>query len=291
MIAIKLWGGIGNQMFQYAFALYLAKHRNDKASFFTDGVGKNVKDLGLKNFSLDLVALSDEERRNLGYAFKNNLEYRIKRKLFQVFPFVNKKILIEKGLEHKATFPENARLFDGYWQSYKYIDAVENELRQKFVFNDPELSQLNDYAEIVDSSSVSVHIRKGDYLQGKNALIYEACPLEYYSKGMAEITKNVISPVFFVFSNDLNWARENLIVSDAITIRFVDNSNYIDPAIADLFLMSKCKHNIIANSTFSWWGAWLNSHTNKIIIAPAKWYVGDLNKVTIDLIPENWMRL
>ena len=291
MIVVKLWGGLGNQMFQYAFATYLAKQRNESNKFFTDGLTNDVHNLGLKSFSLDLVALNDKEKASLGYGFKSHLEYRIKRKLLQLFPFLNKKIVIEKGLEYKSNISKNAELFDGYWQSYKYTDAVEIELREKFVFNDSKLEQLNDYAEIASSNSVSLHIRKGDYLAGKNALIYEECSMDYYLNGMAEIKKNVVSPVFFVFSNDLKWAKEHLIVSNSINIRFVDNSCYKDPSIADLFLMSQCKHNIIANSTFSWWGAWLNSFNNKIIIAPAKWYVGELNKSTVDLIPTNWIRI
>ena len=291
MFAVKLWGGLGNQMFQYAFALHLAKSRNDFPYFFTDGVDQNLADFAINNFNLDLAKLPVATQKSLGYTFNSNLHYRLIRKLLQIFPFLNRKILVEKGLEYKPSFSEMSVLFDGYWQSYKYIASIEDQLREKFVFKDQKLNELDNYEDIVSSNSVSLHIRKGDYLKGKNVNIFEACPLAYYIKAVNLIKAKIELPVFFVFSNDLNWAKENLKFEDNVELRFVDNSKYKDPTIADIFLMSKCKHNIIANSTFSWWGAWLNSFANKIIIAPAKWYVGILNKVTVDLIPPNWIRL
>lgn len=289
MIAVKLWGGVGNQMFQYAFALYMAKNRNDSISFFTDKIGKNLEDFAITNFKLDLVQLSDAKIKSLGYTFRSTFEYRLKRKIIQLFPFLNIKILVEKGLQHKENIPKHCILFDGYWQSHKYVNAVENELREKFIFRDCSLLDLEAYKHIITTNSVSLHIRKGDYLQGKNALIYEACPIDYYIKAIDLISKSIESPVFFVFSNDLQWTKENLKVTTNISLQFVDNSDYRDPAIADLFLMSKCKNNIIANSTFSWWAAWLNDNNDKIVIAPKIWVH---NKSTSkDLIPTSWIVL
>ncbi len=291
MVSVKLWGGIGNQMFQFAFATYMSKERNDSISFFSDLKSEKLGDLAIKNFKLDLVEISKHRRKDIKYYFKSNLEYRIKRKIIQLFPFVNKNVLVEKGLHFKSNIAQRYILFDGYWQSYKYANNVESELREKFIFNDNSLIELDAYKYILETNSVSVHIRKGDYLKGKNVLIFEECTLEYYNEAIDLISKNIESPVFFVFSNDMKWAKDNFKVSKKTKIHFVDNSNNINSAIADMFLMSKCKNNIIANSTFSWWAAWLNSYKNKIIIAPKKWYVGELNEVTDDLIPPDWYRL
>lgn len=291
MVGVKLWGGLGNQMFQYAFGLYLAKKRKDSNCYFTGEIDKTLDDFAIQNFKLDLVEFSETERKKNSYNFGSNLEYRFKRKMMQLFPFLNRKVLVEKGLRFKANIAEHYVLFDGYWQSYKYIDTIEEELREKFIFRDSRLFELEAYKHIINTNSVSLHIRKGDYLQGKNALIYEVCTMDYYINAINLISNNVESPVFFVFSNDLEWAKENLKVPEKIELRFVDNSYYKDSAIADLFLMSKCKNNIIANSTFSWWAAWLNYSKRKIVIAPKKWYVGKLNNVTVDLIPQTWIRL
>jgi hypothetical protein len=291
MLSVKLWGGIGNQMFQFAFGIYMAKKRDASISFFPGNSCKNLDEYDLNKFKLDLVEVSQDKNANFKYNYRNTLEYRIKRKMIQLFPFVNKNVLVEKGLQYKADIPEKCVLFDGYWQSYRYVNDVESELREKFVFKDNSLKKLEVYKYIIATNSVSVHIRRGDYLQGKNVLIFEACQIDYYIAAVNLIYSKIESPVFFVFSNDIEWAKENFKFSNKLKLHFIDNSDHSDPSIADLFLMSKCKNNIIANSTFSWWAAWLNSTNRKIIIAPKKWYVGDLNEVTKDLIPPNWYRL
>lgn len=291
MVGVKIWGGLGNQMFQYAFALYLAEKRKCDFSFFSEVNNKSLDDFALINFKVDLSKFPESYRKKLGYSFSNDKIYRFKRKIIQLLPFMNKRVLVEKGLHFKEHINKEYILFDGYWQSFKYLDSINVKLRNKFIFKDPNLYKLDLYNEILLTNSVSLHIRKGDYLHGKNALIYEDCPISYYLKSIELISQNVEEPIFYVFSNDLNWAMQNLKVSADTSIKFVDNSNYADPAIADMFLMSSCKNNIIANSTFSWWSAWLNSNINKIIIAPKKWYVGDLNHVTKELIPVDWHRI
>ena len=116
--------------------------------------------------------------------------------------------------------------------------------------------------------------------------------MDYYYNAIEKISENVIDPHFFIFSNDIDWVKKNLdLYLNKLKYTFVDNSNIDDSSIADLYLMSRCKHHIIANSTFSWWGAWLNPSTDKVVIAPARWYVGELNNSTVDLIPSNWIRL
>lgn len=138
-----------------------------------------------------------------------------------------------------------------------------------------------------------MHIRRGDYLLKANQQLFAECSLNYYITAVREILAKVVNPVFYVFSNDVNWVREHLlkVFEKEAEFVFVDNSEITKSPVADLFLMSLCKHQIIANSTFSWWGAWLNKNPKKIVIAPKNWYNGDLNKTTEDLIPAEWIRL
>lgn len=291
MIAVKLWGGLGNQMFQYAFGHFLARNRNEKPVFFNEGHQQNQEQIAISNFNVSLNLLTYQELKKLGYVVSNSFFYRIKRKLIQYFPFVNKAILVEKELNYLSNIKENYSLFDGYWQSYKYLEPIEDKLRADFTFHNNVISNIDLYNNICNEISISLHIRRGDYLVGKNAKIYESCPLNYYLTAVRQMKERFISPVFYVFSNDLEWAKNHLKVPNDVQLRFVDNSDCSEVAIADLFLMSSCKHHIIANSTFSWWGAWLNPSKEKKIIAPAKWYVGTRNKTTKDLIPPEWDRL
>lgn len=288
MIGIKLWGGLGNQFFQYAFGLYLSDRRGEKPFFY----GELLKDkkLDLNYFNVAINILDQEVEKKYGCNSNYFLIYRIKRKLIQLFPFSNKRLLVEYNLEFKKTISDKYFLFDGYWQSYKYLKPIEKVLRQQFVLNSNLLPDLEIYNEIRRTNSISLHIRRGDYLNRKNTKIFESISMEYYEKAINFFLEKKDNPVFYVFSNDLNWVRINLNISNEATFVFVDNKNYENTTTLDLYLMSSCKHHIIANSTFSWWGAWLNSSKDKIVIAPKKWYVGKKNDFTIDLIPPDWLR-
>lgn len=288
MIGIKLWGGLGNQLFQYAFGLYLSDKRKEKVYYYGEILKENNLDLNYFNVTIDI--LSQEVETNNGCSSPYFFIYRIKRKLIQLFPFFNKKILVESNLKYKQTISEQNSLFDGYWQSYKYLQPIEKTLREQLVLRKNSIPNIEIYNEIRSVNSISLHIRKGDYLNRKNAKIFESIPLDYYQKAINYFLKQNCSPVFYVFSNDLVWAQKNLKISTKATFFFVDNSNNKQAAITDLYLMSSCKHHIIANSTFSWWGAWLNSSKEKIVIAPKKWFVGKKNDTTIDLIPPEWKR-
>jgi hypothetical protein len=289
MIGVKLWGGLGNQMFQYAFGLYLAEKRGEKAFFFSD-VNKDDKfDLNYFNVAIELIDL--EELKKIGYDFRSFFLYRIKRKMIQLFPFINNKILVEQEVGYWGAISDKQILFDGYWQSLRYLLPIEKKIREQFALSKNIIPNMELYSEIRNVNSVSLHIRRGDYLKGKNAEIYANIPMEYYKKSINHFSKEIVAPIFYVFSNDLEWVKNNLQMSKEANFIFVDNTNSENAAIADFILMSSCKHHIIANSTFSWWAAWLNPSEKKIVIAPAKWYIGKRNDATIDLIPPEWERL
>lgn len=173
---------------------------------------------------------------------------------------------------------------DGYWQSERYFFEYADKIRAEFTLKLP-FSEKN--AEIVEYISqvnaVSLHIRRGDYVSNaKNAYI-GICSLDYYKTAINYIKNRVEKPIFFIFSDDINWVKNNL-QTDAKSV-FVDHNSGAE-SYNDMRLMSLCKHHIIANSSFSWWGAWLNPNPEKIVIAPKKWFASDIK--SDDLIPTNW---
>lgn len=289
MIGVKIWGGLGNQMFQYAFGLYLAERRGEKAFFFTDIDKEAVLDILF--FKVSIEYLSAEALQKKGYDFQNYFLYRFKRKMIQILPFLNKKILVENVSPFRSDVSDSYSLFDGYWQSYKYLEPIESKLREQFVLKANDYTDLELYTEIRNVTSVSLHIRRGDYLKGKNTAIYENVSMEYYEEAIGYFSRALASPQFYVFSNDLDWVKNNLKMPANLPFVYVNNANTTNAALADLHLMSSCKHHIIANSTFSWWGAWLNPSGDKKVIAPKKWYKGKRNDFTLDLIPTAWIRL
>jgi len=288
MIIVKLWGGLGNQMFQYAFALYLEEQRSQTPLFFGDKTDNNSE---IYCFNTNVNTIDYEEFRKFKFYSSNLFLYRFKRKLIRTFPFLNSKILVENSPNYLSSIANGYSLFDGYWQSYKYFEKIEDKIRSDFTLKIDILTNSKIQTSILTTMSISVHIRRGDYLSSKNSKIYETIPIDYYLQSINQLSNQLLEPIFYVFSNDLNWAKENLVVPDNIHLKFVDNSHYSDVAIADFVMMSMCKHHIIANSTFSWWSAWLNPSKDKMVIAPAKWYVGAMNNTTVDLIPPDWIRL
>lgn len=289
---IKLWGGLGNQLFQYSFSKYLEKNDGKPTKFFTSKLTP-IKELDLSYFIKDIEFSSAAELKSAGYFFSARLKERVYRKLLAKLPFLNTKVYIEKSPGFVSKFPASTNVYDGYWQAYQYLDPIENELRSELRFDELSFSNLHFFDDIKKNNSISMHIRRGDYLLKANQQLFAECSLNYYITAVREILAKVVNPVFYVFSNDVNWVREHLlkVFEKEAEFVFVDNSEITKSPVADLFLMSLCKHQIIANSTFSWWGAWLNKNPKKIVIAPKNWYNGDLNKTTEDLIPAEWIRL
>jgi hypothetical protein len=184
--------------------------------------------------------------------------------------------------------PDNVYL-EGYWQSERYFADITGILCDEFAVSTPLAGDNLRIAETMNGCcAVSLHVRRGDYVTDRRtAAIHGVCGLEYYKSAAADIIKRVDAPHFFVFSDDPLWVKENLSLPSPTT--FVDH-NGPDQGYEDLRLMSLCRHHIIANSSFSWWGAWLGSNPGKIVIAPKRWF-NDENIDTTDLIPEVWIRI
>lgn len=297
MIIIQQNGGLGNQMFQYACGKALAfRHQTSlildlsflKVDVVIEGTTKRSFEL-FDVFSINAKKARTEDLKKLKpivYKVANVLAFKLGFNGIQMSKYF---------IENKFSYNSNIKIvgkdcfLSGYWQSAKYFDSIESLIRSEFTF----CKQLDDKnLEIVDlikkTNSVSLHIRRTDF-QNAISNTHGVCSLDYYEKAVKFISDKLRDPHFFVFSDDINWAKENLILPYQIT--FISGNNG-GKSYIDMQLMSVCKHNIIANSSFSWWGAWLNSNTCKIVIAPKQWFSNEiLNKQTNDLIPDEWIRM
>ena len=295
MIIIKLQGGLGNQMFQYAIGKKLSLLNKTKLkldlSFLLDRTPRSnftYRDYNLNIFNLTIESATPKEIK----PFVNYLGSKIKRKIYtHLFLGKNNKYINEKQLTcDPDIFKLTGNIYlDGYWQTEKYFNDIKNILYNDFTIKIPQDEKNQEIAKIIkNSNSVSIHIRRGDYIENKQTYnIHGICDLDYYYNCINLLLKQLKNPYFFIFSDDHQWAKENLKLDYPMT--FVDHNN-ASKNYEDLRLMSQCKHNIIANSTFSWWGAWLNQNPNKIVYAPQKWF-NDSSRDTKDLIPDQWIKV
>lgn len=284
MIITRIWGGLGNQMFEYAFGRNLATAKNTElkldVSYYAQ---KNKRAYGLKYFNIREGIAAPEEIANLqGGGRIIGLVERLK-------PYYKRRIIKQKHLYFDSSIFRagiNAYL-DGYWQSEKYFAGIADIIRREFVLKSEHVNSINKdiLRRIENTNSVSLHVRRGDYLKLKNTFC--VCPMDYYRQAVEKISQVVNDPVFFVFSDDMAWAKENLKIN--FPVEYVSD-NYDLEDYEELILMSRCKHNVIANSSFSWWGAWLNNNPDKIVIAPAKWYSSDKYR-NPDNIPGEWIKI
>ena len=292
MVVVKISGGHGNQLFQYSFGQYLAKLLKTKVLYDIQ-TNKILNDFtprgfGLSSFDIKLEIATQDEIKSLKY-FTNGFFERIERMIALKFPFYFNTYYVESSL-HKIISYRKIKdncYYEGYWQTYNYLSINETELRREISIK-TNLSKENDDLKkmIINSDSISIHIRRGDYISiKKNNDVFEICSMEYYESAIRYIEKTHDCKLcFYVFSDDIEWARKNF---KGDKFRFISGNQPAD----DIYLMSLCKHNIIANSTFSWWAAWLNSYSDKIVISPKLWYVGKLNKNIANLIPEKWIQM
>ncbi|HEY4799707.1 MAG TPA: alpha-1,2-fucosyltransferase [Bacteroidia bacterium] len=291
MIIIKLQGGIGNQMFQYAFGKYLSlKHNtNLKLDLFFFGT-QSLRKYELEGFSISGTVISREEFSYILNPRKENLFIRGLKKLVGVDDrYV---VISEAGFEFdpSAIAVSKNSYLSGYWQCEKYFKDVANVIRKEFVLKDALNDPVTKLAEqIRNCNSVSIHVRRGDYVTNElTNRVHGVCGKNYYDTAVNYISGQISNPVFFFFSDDIAWVKQNMTI--AYEHYFI--SNEAITAHEELHLMSLCNHNIIANSSFSWWGAWLNNNQKKIVIAPKNWFADEtLNNQTNDLIPHEWKRI
>lgn len=294
MIVSRLIGGLGNQMFQYAVGRALSISRN--APFYLDirnfSGYMNHNGFELQRiFDVPIKIATDNDVKNIiGYQSSRIIQKILKNPNLSFFR--RNELVIEPHFQYWSNInyvQDNCYLI-GYWQSEKYFSSFSDIIRKDFSFNAPLVGKNTEIShKIVGSNSISVHIRRGDYVTDKNtSKIISPCSIEYYSSAISYLMKNIESPTFFVFSDDISWAKKNIKI-DA-TCFYIDN-NIGHNSYLDMQLMSLCHHNIIANSTFSWWGAWLNPRKNKIVVAPKQWFSVGMKYDASDIIPATWTRM
>lgn len=288
-------GGLGNQLFQYAFAKHLAlRHGVELKLDVSELSNKSIdgkysaRDLELSHLNIALNVASIDEFR----AFKKSKLLKALDLFYLNMPFKMNNLYIKEPsfsfYKQALKAPDNCYL-DGYWQSENYFVESRSQLLNNFVFDSELSSETKQLAEQIKSQdAVSIHVRRGDYLSiPQNQSIYEVCDSVYYLSAMEKILSINANVVFYVFSDAPNWFKEN--VNTTNQIKYVTH-NIGAYSYQDMYLMSLCKHNIIANSSFSWWGAWLNKNENKVVIAPKRWFKNNC-KETKDLIPKAWIQL
>jgi hypothetical protein len=287
---VRICGGFGNQLFQYAFFLAIKEKFNETVKLDAFDMESYALHNGFeleRIFKLNADYCTMAEKKQ--YQGTKNIFTKLTKEVRKHLPFINTSYIKEKKHHHFTFQPENFGTentdiyYRGPWQSPLYFSDVEQVLREHLVFpefSDAKSCALSEY--IQDQETVSIHIRRGDYL--KHKALGGICDLPYYENAIEKIETLVENPLYVVFSDDIEWCKENIKVKNA---RFVDwNSG--EQSFQDMHLMSLCKHNIIANSSFSWWGAWLNANQQKIVIAPNKWihYTDALG-----ILPEQWLQV
>jgi len=300
MIIVKIIGGLGNQMFQYALGKNLALLNKVEVKFditWFDNFGENTtpRYYSLQEFNIiDNIASRKEIEK-----FRKYEKLSGKRHFLYNFFIANDSIYIkEKKVEFDKEILEiknNVYLF-GYWQSEKYFKTIKDIILKELTLKNEPSNHYKKNAQLISqakNNSISIHIRRGDYTSEKLKKDLGLCSLQYYKKALEKIKKKVKNPVIFVFTNDIKWAKNNL--KFKYPINFVsqknkNDNNYKNKDYEELILISLCKHNIIANSSFSWWGAWLNKNINKIVIAPKIWFKKQTMN-TKDIPLKSWIQI
>lgn len=300
MIIIKVQGGIGNQIFQYA--LGRAFERKGKVVKYDINSYKDYRHpFRLKYFNVRMDIASDDEiekTKNFKYLdLKIISSYKLINKLFQLFDkliYVHCAHIIEKPFFfEKRIFNLDNRYLEGYWADSKYYYQVKNFLKHELSiqpkYKNKNLENLATKIKESNLPYVSIHIRRGDYLWNVNKNIFSSLPKEYYIKSLMYIKKKIGKVKVLVFSNDINWCKENF----SKEFEYIDREyNFED--YYEFELMKLCQHNVIANSTFSFWAAFLNENPNKIVIAPKIWYTNKkwqekYKKGTF--LPTDWIKI
>ncbi|MDD3876094.1 MAG: alpha-1,2-fucosyltransferase [Bacteroidales bacterium] len=293
MIIAQISGGLGNQLFQYALGKQLALKHNTQLKldiniYQNPPPGATKRQFELNNFNIEVDIASIEEIKKIKRFHLKGLLKSIYWRTQYLKPYHKRDIIKEKTnlFDSNVLKASNNIYIEGYWQSEKYFKNIKDKLLKEFkpknIINTEEYKYLN---QIISSNSCSVHIRRGDYISNpKHHSIYKIIPFEYYEKSIDCVNEKEKNVMFFIFSDDLDWAKKAF--NKINNIIFVD----INDACKSMYLMSCCKHNIISNSTFSWWGAWLNNNPDKIVVTPQEWFQIESKLKTDDLLPKDWVK-
>ncbi len=295
MIIINLKGGLGNQIFQYATGRALSLRQKDQNGSATQlkldvaGYGEHngidtMRHYSLSTFNIKADIATPEEIRASKYPYgiiSKGLRF-VRAKSFHQYNI---------GFNEEIFATKRKDLYlDGFFQTQKYFMDKEQQIRNDLKIIVPFSAKTLNMSGLINKTdhSVSLHVRRGDYVSDLNTNQYHGtCDADYYSKAIEYITSKIGTGIhLFVFSDDIDWVMENMLFQYPTT--YV--SSPLIPDYEEMYLMSLCNHHIIANSSFSWWGAWLDKKSDKIVIAPKRWTQKDERNYR-DIIPNSWIRL
>ena len=288
-IIMRLQGGLGNQLYQYALGRSLSL-RNGLPMFMET---RNTSLDKYRNYELSAFNIKEQHVNSLDKWCIRRTDSNSTGELFRTLcPLAWKYKIVkdkEAGFDPSVfNLKSGTLVLEGFWQSFKYFEQYQDVIKNELTFKkEPTLQNASMIDEIEDVNSIAVHIRRGDYVTNPNNASFGTCPLEYYQKANDCIGQHVKKPHFYIFTDDPEWAKGNLTFSGPTKV--VDY-NLGKADYEDFRLMTHCKHFIIANSSFSWWGAWLARYPNKTVIAPMNWFKID-NFPPEDRIPGEWLRL
>ncbi len=296
MMIVRLIGGLGNQLFQYSVAKHLSIRNGIPLKIdtgcFEQLEGRSYK---LNYYKItDAIASPAEVDSFIKYYDSDTLFAKLYRKLQNRKPKYKRRYYKEGGYWNyePALMKITSSVFlEGFWQHHKYFEEIDPKVLEYFSLREEYQPANSAIISAIqqDKSAVSIHIRRGDYVSDPNNLnFFGVMPLEYYHKAVNYIDNKVDSPTYYIFSDDLNWVRDHLKLKAPMVFVDIDGGtkDYLE-----LYAMSQCRHHIIANSSFSWWGAHLNKNPDKLVIAPQKWVaVEDLNQ-RIQIQFPSWIKM
>jgi hypothetical protein len=294
IIIVHLNGGLGNQMFQYAAGRALSLRNGvplkvDLSTF--EASGRRRYELEAFRVQAAPATGADLDRFGVGAKIRARATNLLPRLLQMRAPRGEWPVYREP---HFHFDPRGAALqaphyLEGYWQSEKYFLEHADTLRREFIPRTPLEPENATLAAQIDAvNAVSLHVRRGDYISDPATRRYHGiCSPDYYRSAVDYVGRRIEAPHLFLFSDDPGWTQQNLKFPLPTT---VVTGNFPGRGYRDLQLMARCDHHIVANSSFSWWGAWLNAGSQKIVVAPSRWF-DSAGHNTRDLIPESWVRI
>lgn len=281
MVIVRIWEGLGNQLFQYAYARALALRTGQRV--YLDISEYEMRPEPIREYQLCRFKIRQPVIHcGRAWPFVNKDRYfAADTKYFRYFPVG---FIKEEDSYYKEELRELKGLLyiKGWFQSERYFQEFADRIREE-IYPKDRIRITQQIRKILEAeNTVSVHVRRGDFKKARNIL-----PREYYENAKAVISRSIKNPYYIIFSDDISYVKERM---DFGTRCLYMDQSYSYEDYEELMIMSRCRHNIIANSTFSWWGAWLNRNENKVVVAPGKWFLCGVAKEA-DVIPAGWIRV
>lgn len=280
MVIVRLWGGIGNQLFQYSFGEFLREKYQVDVIYDIASFGKSDK---LRKLELSVVVPDMPVTTDISFSKSVGVKNRLLRFIYGLKNrFVEEKYFSEEQLS-KCLSRRGDVYLQGYWQNAIYAGILRRKT-SLFLSQEEPMVLRTIKAKIQESEgAIALHVRRGDYFSSKHINVYGVCDAHYYETAVDIMRERVPNALIFVFSDDLDWVRKSV----NLPINTIYVPNYGIPQYWYIHLMSLCRHNIISNSSFSWWGAFLNTNRNKIVISPSIWTLNSNKTIALD----EWMRI